>query len=91
MKETKIRMNIGPAIRLINLDFIFCISSHGRNAGYPAPPVQTRTCGFPASGSSSHLWLPVPDILRQVWFFHVVVPYPLELRIPQLTFLVSAV
>src|SRR5262249_61499650 len=25
---------------------------HGRNAGYPAPPVQTRTCSFPASGSS---------------------------------------
>ncbi len=27
-------------------------SSRGRNAGYPAPPAQTRTCGFPASGSS---------------------------------------
>jgi len=26
--------------------------SRGRNAGYPAPPAQTRTCGFPASGSS---------------------------------------
>ena len=26
--------------------------SHGRNAGHPAPPAQTRTCGFPASGSS---------------------------------------
>lgn len=26
--------------------------SRGRNAGYPAPPTQTRTCGFPASGSS---------------------------------------
>jgi hypothetical protein len=25
---------------------------HGRNAGYPAPPVQSRTCSFPASGSS---------------------------------------
>jgi MFS family permease len=25
---------------------------YGRNAGYPAPPVQTRTCSFPASGSS---------------------------------------
>ena len=25
---------------------------HGRDAGYPAPPVQTRTCSFPASGSS---------------------------------------
>ncbi len=24
----------------------------GRNAGYPAPPAQSRTCGFPASGSS---------------------------------------
>jgi len=24
----------------------------GRDAGYPAPPAQTRTCGFPASGSS---------------------------------------
>jgi hypothetical protein len=27
-------------------------SLYGRNAGYPAPPVQTRTCSFPASGSS---------------------------------------
>lgn len=26
--------------------------SHGRNAGYPAPPAQTRRCGFLASGSS---------------------------------------
>ena len=25
---------------------------HGRDAGYPAPPVQTRTCSFPASGAS---------------------------------------
>ena len=25
---------------------------HGRNAGYPTPPVQSRTCSFPASGSS---------------------------------------
>src|SRR5262249_11474454 len=25
---------------------------YGRNAGYPAPPVQSRTCSFPASGSS---------------------------------------
>ena len=24
----------------------------GRNAGHPAPPTQSRTCGFPASGSS---------------------------------------
>ena len=24
----------------------------GRNAGYPTPPTQSRTCGFPASGSS---------------------------------------
>jgi hypothetical protein len=28
------------------------VSLYGRNAGYPAPPVQTRTCSFPASGSS---------------------------------------
>ena len=27
-------------------------SRHGRNAGYPAPPMQSRTCSFPASGSS---------------------------------------
>ncbi len=26
--------------------------SRGRNAGCPAPPTQSRTCGFPASGSS---------------------------------------
>ena len=25
---------------------------HGRDAGYPAPPAQTRTCSIPASGSS---------------------------------------
>ncbi len=28
------------------------MSSHGRNARYRAPPAQTRTCGFLASGSS---------------------------------------
>jgi hypothetical protein len=27
-------------------------ASCGRNAGYPAPPARTRTCSFPASGSS---------------------------------------
>jgi len=27
-------------------------ASRGRNARYRAPPAQTRTCGFPASGSS---------------------------------------
>ena len=26
-------------------------SDRGRDAGYPAPPAQIRTCGFPASGS----------------------------------------
>ena len=36
----------GQAICLLSL------KSRGRNAGYPAPPAQTRTCGFPASGSS---------------------------------------
>jgi hypothetical protein len=25
---------------------------YGRNVSYPAPPVQSRTCSFPASGSS---------------------------------------
>ena len=25
---------------------------HGRNAGYPAPPVQTPACSFSAPGSS---------------------------------------
>jgi hypothetical protein len=25
---------------------------YGRNAGYAAPPVQSRTCRFPASGAS---------------------------------------
>ncbi len=25
---------------------------YGRNAGYPAPPVQSRTYSFPVSGSS---------------------------------------
>ena len=32
---------------------VFQRSRHGRNAGYPAPPVQTRTGSFPASGSSA--------------------------------------
>jgi CRISPR-associated protein Cmr1 len=31
---------------------LFAMGSRSRNAGYPAPPAQTRTCGFPASGSS---------------------------------------
>ena len=30
-------------------------ASRGRNAGHPAPPAQSRTCGFPASGSSVRL------------------------------------
>jgi hypothetical protein len=32
--------------------FIPLFHLYGRNAGYPAPPVQSRTCSFPASGSS---------------------------------------
>ena len=38
----------------ISICYLIALStgSHGRNAGYPAPPAQTRTCGFPASGSS---------------------------------------
>src|SRR5918999_3255720 len=28
------------------------IELRGRDAGYPAPPAQTRTCSIPASGSS---------------------------------------
>jgi hypothetical protein len=28
------------------------LTRHGRDAGYPTPPVQTRTCSVPASGSS---------------------------------------
>jgi hypothetical protein len=42
-----------PIIRKINLnvkvsDQMLC---RGRNAGYPAPPAQIRTCSFPAYGS----------------------------------------
>src|SRR5262249_35340285 len=33
-------------------DCVFFRGLYGRNAGYPAPPVQSRTCSFPASGSS---------------------------------------
>ncbi len=29
-----------------------CLYLHGRDAGYPTPPAQSRTCSFPASGSS---------------------------------------
>ena len=28
------------------------VMSRGRSAGHPTPPTQSRTCGFPASGSS---------------------------------------
>ena len=28
------------------------VTIRGRDTGYPVPPAQTRTCGFPASGSS---------------------------------------
>jgi len=30
-------------------------ASHGRNAGYPAPSAQTRTCGFLASYVVHHI------------------------------------
>ena len=36
----------------LNLNILSYFSFRGRNAGYPAPPAQSRTCGFPASGSS---------------------------------------
>jgi hypothetical protein len=32
--------------------FLLLFSLRRRNAGYPAPPAQSRTCSFPASGSS---------------------------------------
>src|SRR2546428_566944 len=37
---------------LHNLRRLFRQALYGRNAGCPAPPVQSRTCSFPASGSS---------------------------------------
>lgn len=54
-------------------------------------PSQNRTCGFPASGSSSSLRLPVPDIRRQMRLFHIIVPDTQKLRIFQLSLLVTAV
>ena len=43
-----------PAVVIFDLfDFINMFRSRrGRSAGYPTPPAQSRTCGFPASGSS---------------------------------------
>lgn len=34
----------------LNPSILACLRR--RDAGYPAPPAQSRTCGFPASGSS---------------------------------------
>ena len=41
-------------------------SSCGRNAGYPAPPARTRTCSFPASGSSVVLAFASSNIARML-------------------------
>jgi len=42
--------------------------SRSRNAGYPAPPAQTRTCGIPASGSSVILAF-AQDRTSPCWLF----------------------
>ncbi|MBM3423806.1 MAG: CbiX/SirB N-terminal domain-containing protein, partial [Chlorobi bacterium] len=42
------------------LDFSDLIGSHGRDAGYPAPPVQIRTCGTTAYGSCLESWRILP-------------------------------
>jgi hypothetical protein len=38
------------------------IYSRGRNAGYPAPPAQIRTCGTTAYGSCLEYWRIVPPV-----------------------------
>jgi len=45
-------------------DFVYKI--RGRNAGYPAPPAQSRTCGFPASGSSVILTFAKNDAFKRI-------------------------
>jgi len=47
-------------------------SLRGRNAGYPAPPAQTRTCGFPASGSSVVLASVISRYSRETLLFPTV-------------------
>ena len=42
----------GNVTRLVPTQPGFQARRYGRDAGYPTPPVQTRTCSFPASGSS---------------------------------------
>jgi hypothetical protein len=42
------------SIKYSIIRFLF-VTSRGRNASHPAPPAQSRTCGFPASGSSVRL------------------------------------
>ena len=37
---------------LLGMTYRDFLSLRGRDAGYPAPPAQTRTCSIPASGSS---------------------------------------
>jgi len=44
------------------------VPSRSRNAGYPAPPAQTRTCGITASGSSVVLAI-VQDRTSPCWLF----------------------
>lgn len=51
------RMGLLPAIKS---------ASYGRNASYPAPPARTRTCSFPASGSSVVLAFASNKIITQI-------------------------
>jgi hypothetical protein len=50
-KFGNIDLNSLVNLRYISEGLIF-YDRRGRNAGCPTPPTQSRTCGFPASGSS---------------------------------------
>lgn len=54
-------------------------------------PSQNRTCGFPAYGSSNQHQFPVPDVLGQVRFLHIVIPNPVVRFDFHASFLMSAI
>jgi hypothetical protein len=55
-----------PFVQHLGLHSAFPAISYGRNASYPAPPAQTRTCSFPASGSSVVLAFASNKIITQI-------------------------
>jgi hypothetical protein len=62
-------MNVAQMGHIVNCE-IDRVASRGRNAGYPVPPAQTRTCGFPASYVANH----IRCVMLRTWLCGEVIP-----------------